>query len=320
VKDDTSELGVFSASSSDTSVGSSPVAGSSAEIPAGSISDFELAPSSELVDALQPESGSDFELSALDSSSDEFDTTPLKPGDSDVTAADPNLSGINLSRPSDSGINLMGAFGGGAESIELAPLSDVNIATPKPAAAAPSKPKAPLSATPPPAVAQGEKDIFDDTDFEVDAALDDDSSDDRTVQLAAGGDFDLEDSDSASEVFAIDEDDVDTSAATQMAPADLGGDDDEEDDGFDAAVSDEIGTAWAADESPSAVAATPGVVISREASADWDGLSVGLLAFASVFVLLASMLAYDLASNLYDFHEGGVASGLVSSISGMLFG
>ncbi len=41
----------------------SPFLGSSAEVPAaGSSSDFELNPSSELIDALQPDSGSDFEL------------------------------------------------------------------------------------------------------------------------------------------------------------------------------------------------------------------------------------------------------------------
>ncbi len=318
IKDDTSEHGLFAASSS--GIGSAPLLGSSAEVPAaGADSDFELNPSSELVDALQPESGSDFELSALDAS-DEFEATPLKPGDSDVTAADPNLSGINLSRPSDSGINLLGAFGaGGAESVELAPLSDEEIPTRKPApAAAPARPKPSLSATPPPAVGKGEKDIFDDTDFEVDAALDDES-DDKTVQLNAGSDFDLEDSDSASEVFAIDEENVDINAATAMAPADLG-DDDEDDDGFDAAVSEEIGTGWADDSPSTSSAASPGVVISREPAADWDGLSVGLLAFASVFVLLSSFLAYDLVRNLYDFNEGGPASGLVKSISGLVFG
>jgi len=320
IKDDTSEHGVFAASSSGSSIGPAPLLGSSAEVPAaGADSDFELSPSNELVDALQPESGSDFELSALDAS-DEFEATPLKPSDSDVTAADPNLSGINLSRPSDSGINLLGAFGGGgAESIELAPLSDEAMPTKKAAPpASPAKPKPSLSATPPPAVGKGEKDIFDDTDFEVDAALDDES-DDKTVQLNAGSDFDLEDSDSASEVFAIDEEDVDINAATAMAPANLG-DDDDEDDGFDDAVSAEIGTAWASDDSPVSGASTPGVVISREPAADWDGLSVGLLAFASVFVLLSSFLAYDLVRNLYDFNEGGVASGLVKSISGMVFG
>lgn len=316
IKDDTSEHGLFAASSSGSAIRSAPLLGSSAEVPAaGADSDFELNPSSELVDALQPESGSDFELSALDAS-DEFEATPLKPSDSDVTAADPNLSGINLSRPSDSGINLLGAFGGAAESVELAPLSDEDIPTRKPSAA-PSKPKPSLSATPPPAVGKGEKDIFDDTDFEVDAALDDES-DDKTVQLNAGSDFDLEDSDSASEVFAIDEEDVDINAATAMAPADLG-DDDDEDDGFDDAVSSEIGNAWASDDSPS-TASAGGVVISREPAADWDGLSVGLLAFASVFVLLSSFLAYDLVRNLYDFNEGGPASGLVKSISGLVFG
>ena len=61
---------------------------------------------------------------------------------------------------------------------------------------------------------KAEKDIFEDTDFEVDAL--DPASDDRTVQLEAASDFDLEEGDSASEVFALDEDDVDQNAATAM--------------------------------------------------------------------------------------------------------
>jgi excisionase family DNA binding protein len=327
IKDDTSEHSFLASSGSgDTAVRPSPVLGSSAEVPAGSAddSDFELNPSSDLVDVLQPESGSDFELSALDAS-DEFEATPMRPSDSDVTAADPNLSGINLSRPSDSGINLQGIgdLDLGGDSIELAPLSgdDVPTTKSKPTpAAAPGKAKPSLAATPPPVVGKGEKDIFDDTDFEVDAALDDES-DDRTVQLPTGGsDFDLEDSDSGSEVFAIDEEDVDQNAATAMAPSAFAEDDeDDEDDGFDDAVSSEMATAWASDDSPSTSSAAPAMVISREAAVEWDGLSVGLLSAASIFILLAAFIAQDLVRNLYDFNAGGVASGLVQSISNMLF-
>src|SRR5262249_29942924 len=52
--------------------------------------DFALTPSS-VIDVLPPDSGSDFEVSALEGS-DEFEATPLtKPSDSDVTAADPGL-------------------------------------------------------------------------------------------------------------------------------------------------------------------------------------------------------------------------------------
>jgi len=328
IKDDTSEHGFLAASSGsgDTAVGPSPVGRAPKEAPASNIddSDFELNPSSDLVDVLQPESGSDFELSALDAS-DEFEATPMRPSDSDVTAADPNLSGINLSRPSDSGINLqgIGGFDLGGDSIELAPLSgdDVPTTKAKPAPKAePAKPRPSMAATPPPAVGKGEKDIFDDTDFEVDAGLDDES-DDRTMQLSTGGsDFDLEDSDSGSEVFAIDEEDVDQNAATAMAPSAFADeDDDEDDDGFDDAVSSEMATSWASDDSPSGAASTPAMVISREAAVDWDGLSVGLLAAASIFIFFAAFIAQDLVRNLYDFNEGGVASGLVQSISGMLF-
>jgi Helix-turn-helix domain len=338
IKDDTADHNFLSpaAGSGDTAVRSSPMVGSSAEVPAAeSDSDFELNPSSDLVNVLQPESGSDFELSALDAS-DEFESTPLRPSDSDVTAAPPDTSGINLSRPSDSGINLMGP---GAldlkhhDSIELAPLSDEEIKTfksqpAKPAKAdgkaagakaAPGKAKPGLAATPPPAAKKGEKDIFDDTDFEVDVPLsDEDSSDDKTMQLEAASDFDLEDSDSGSEVFAIDEEDVDQNAATAMAPSAFA-EEEEEDDGFEQAVSSEMATAWSSDEGASGAAAAPAMVISREASPEWGGLWVGLLSFTTVLLLFASFVSLDLMRNLYDFQETPLASGLVRALAG-LFG
>ena len=138
---------------------------------------------------------------------------------------------------------------GQADSIELAPLSDEQIPTSKsaktPPAAKPSKPKPSLAATPPPAVKKGEKDIFDDTDFEVDVPSVDADSDDKTVQLEAASDFDLEDSDTGSEVFAIDEEAVDQNASTAMAPSAFAEDDeDEDDDGFDSAVSSEMTAGW----------------------------------------------------------------------------
>ena len=255
----TRPITAFRLSSGDTAVRVSPFAGSSAEVPASvSDSDFELNPSSELIDALQPDSGSDFEFSALDAS-DEFESTPMsKASDSDVTASDPKLSGINLSRPSDSGINLQTGAGlglGQADSIELAPLSDEQIPTSKKPskptpAAKPSKPKASLAATPPPSVKKGEKDIFDDTDFEVDVPGVEADSDDKTVQLEAASDFDLDDSDTGSEVFAIDEEAVDQNASTAMAPSAFAEDDeDEDDDGFDSAVSSEMSAGWSSSDS-----------------------------------------------------------------------
>src|SRR5262249_9712562 len=101
-----------------------------------------------------------------------------------------------------------------------------------------------LTDTPPPGVKKGDKDIFDDTDFEVDVTLSDDDSDDKTMQLEAASDFELEESDSASEVFAIDEDAVDQSAATGWAPAAFAEEEDEEDDGFESSGSGEMASAW----------------------------------------------------------------------------
>ncbi len=321
IKDDSADHGLLS-SGSDTGIRPSPLLGSSAEVPASqSDSDFDLNPSSELIDALQPESGSDFELTALDAS-DEFEATPIKASDSDVTAADPNISGINLSRPSDSGINLQGSgLGlGQADSIELAPLSDEDLPTSR--SAKPAPPKKSLSRTPPPAVKKGEKDIFDDTDFEVDVPLSDDDSDDQTVQLEAASDFELEESDSASEVFAIDEEAVDQNAATAMAPSVLADDDDEEDDGFDAAVSSDMASAWSSSDAPATGTerSSPGLVLSRGDDAEWSGLWVGLLGVATFLMLLVSFVSLDMIRNLYEFREEGGPSGLVKTIAGLFGG
>jgi hypothetical protein len=326
IKEDTADHGVLSGSG-ETPL-RSPLLGSSAEVQAGSSSDFELNPSSELIDALQPDSGSDFELSALDAS-DEFESTPLsKASDSDVTAADPKLSGINLSKPSDSGINLQSGPGlgiGQADSIELAPLSDEEIKTTTSRAskaAKPSKPKPSLAATPPPAVKKGEKDIFDDTDFEVDVPLSDSDSDDKTVQLEAASDFDLEDSDTGSEVFAIDEEAVDQNASTAMAPSAFAEADDEEDDGFESAVSSEMTAGWSSSEGAvSPERAVPAMVLSRDTEPEWSGLWVGMLGVTSIFLVFSLFVAHDLVRNLYEFREGGSAgSGLVRAIAGLFFG
>jgi hypothetical protein len=326
IKEDTADHGLLAgSSSSDEPLPGGGKVGSSAEVQAAeSDSDFEMNPSSDLIDALQPDSGSDFELSALDAS-DEFESTPLtKPSDSDVTAADPKLSGINLSRPSDSGINLQTGPGlgvGQSDSIELAPLSGDEIKSSK---AKPGKAKRELAATPPPAVKKGEKDIFDDTDFEVDVPLGEDS-DDKTVQLEAASDFDLEDSDTGSEVFAIDEEAVDESAATAMAPSAFAEEDEEEDedDAFESAVSSEMTSAWASGDS-SAVSperAAPAMMLARETEPEWTGLWVGLLGVCTAFLFFMVFVAHDLVRNVFEFHEGGtVGSGLVRLLASMFGG
>ena len=323
------------AGASDTAVRQSPLLGSSAEVaaqPGSRDSDFELTPSS-VIDALQPDSGSDFELSAMDSGSDEFEATPLrKPSDSDVTAAEPGLSGINLSRPSDSGINLLGGGLdlGRQDSIELTPLSGDEIKTaPKPsakkpaAAAGPAAKKPSSAATPLPGARKGEKDIFDDTDFEVDALSSDaEGNEDRTMQLeAAGSDFDLEESDTGSEVFAIDEDDVDQNAATAVGSMAI--EDEEEDDGFDAATSGEMSAnAWdvesEATPSGSGRTAPSSMMAGAGAAAEWGGLWVGTLGVASVLMMLLAFVGMDLVRNLYEYRADTPASGIVKSLAGII--
>lgn len=329
-----------------TTLRKSPMLGSSAEVEIGDTggdSDFELTPSS-VIDALQPESGSDFELTALDAS-DEFDATPRSPSDSDVTASEPSTSGINLGRPSDSGINLSGVGGfdfSSHESIELAPLDDDEGPKPPPKKAAP-KPAAakkpdlsgetalPIkgsaldpSATALPIKSKGGKDIFEDTDFEVDAL--DSGQEDQTVQLEAASDFDLDDGESASEVFALDEDEVDENAATAMGPASLPDDDEFSDAGE--STSGETDSAWGDVESadtptPSQAvstasrAATP-ALSTREANVEWGAGWVSALVVVTVLMILLAFVNMDLIANLYTNREGNpIGHGLISWLSGL---
>jgi len=311
----------------DTAVRARPDVGSSAEVHVDAEdSDFELMPSA--AKSQPPDSGSDFELEALDLS-DEFETTPLtKPSDSDVTGALPSESGINLAKPSDSGINLQG-FGGldldESGSIELAPLDeDEAPPPPKPAPkpAAPAKGaghKAEMSATALPV--KGEKDIFEDTDFEVDALGSD--QDDQTVQLEAASDFDLDDSDSASEVYAIDEDDVDQSAATSLAPAVLDEDDESgEEEAFDVETEGAADDAWEEETAPVASgAAVAGPALATAApAAEWGGLWVGFLMAATLFMMILAFISMDLVRNMYSYRGTTFASGLVKQIADLFGG
>ncbi len=151
---------------------------------------------------------------------------------------------------------------------------------------------------------------------------DDDDSNDNTVQLDAASDFELEESDSGSEVFAIDEDAVDQNAATAMAPSAFAEDDDEDDDGFDAAVSSEMTSGWSSTESggTGAERASPALVLSRESEAEWSGVWVGMLGVSTVLLLFVSFISLDLMRNLYEFRDGGPASGLVKMIAGLFGG
>lgn len=292
-------------------------------------SDFELTPSS-VIDALQPESGSDFELTALDGS-DEFEATPrLRPSDSDVTGASAATTGVNIGKPSDSGIGLQSVGGFTYEdhdSIELTPLdeSDGPTSAPPPKAKAAPEPKSDPSATALPIKAESQKDIFDDTDFEVDAL--ELHNDDQTMQIDAQSDFDLEESESASEVFAIDEEDVDQNAATAMGPAVL-----EDSDAITGAIADEDvsgemgGAGWeeeaAAASTPSRVtaaapAAAGGLLSGGNPGAEWGGLWVGLLAVATILLLALSFITMDVVANLNGYEgSNAISSGLVKMIAG----
>ena len=345
----------------ETTLRPSPLLGSSGEMPVSptedSDSDFELTPSS-VIDALQPDSGSDFELTALDGS-EEFEATspaPRTPSDSDVTGSSASSSGVNLGRPSDSGINLLkGAFDmASADSIELAPIdnekspggSSVRSKTPSPGKSTPPKAAPKPKAKPEPQSDPGatalpirkgpEKDIFEDTDFEVDA-IETPGKEDRTMQLEATSDFDIDEGDSGSEVFALDEDDVDKNAATAMSAApefddmeaEATSSEEEaavagrpsarrEQSGWGSVADEDVsGAAAAASAAPAGRAASP--VLGAAAGPEWGTPWVVLLGIGALLTLLGGFVAMDLVSNFNEFRADGPASGLVKAIAG-LFG
>ena len=166
-----------------------------------------------------------------------------------------------------------------------------------------------------------EKDIFEDTDFSLEVDELGSDHDDRTVQLERSSDFDLEGSDSASEVFALDEDDVDQNAATAMGAA-VGDDDSGEFTADDA--SGEMSSGWDVENeaAPAAAMAAPSAAMGGRIGAvapqaEWGGIWVGLLGVTSVLIFVAMLFSIDLVQNLYQFNGNGPASGLINSIAGM---
>ena len=310
-----------------------PLPGSSAEVkaagpvhPEEEQSDFELTSGQGV---FATDEGSDFELTALESD-DEFETSPAPskaPGDSDVTGFLPSASGINLARPSDSGINLQAASGFDPNMSGLLGPSTSGLGADR------GSSQDLLSATSLPM--GGEKNLFDDTDFEVDVVGTDEIDDGRTVQLDAASDFDLDEgaaSDEGSEVFAIDEDDVDLNAATTLAPARSGGSASSSSGGAKAADWDDEGSAAGAALRPRAGArrdealadeGTPAPAVRLSpvgaSNVEWGGATVGLLGVTTIFMLLLTFVAMDLALNLRANHEGG-GFGLVKQIAGMMGG
>ena len=147
------------------------------------------------------------------------------------------------------------------------------------------------------------------------------------MQLEAASDFELEDADTGSEVFAIDEEDVDQNAATALGPAGASvsrrtrrrtslrrGDAGEMASGWDV---ESEGAAAA----PAAGRAAPApVLVSAGASAEWGGLWVGMLGVATLFMLFLAFVSLDLVRNLYEFRGDSPPSGIVKSLAGLIGG
>lgn len=290
--------------------------GSSGEIPLiDGASDFELSPSG-VIEALQPESGSDFELSALDSSS-ELDVPATQTASVADVKSSPAGSGVNLAKPNDSGIGLA-SFD--ADSIELAPIEEEKT---KPSvvtsAAKPGKP----GDTGVAAAAAS----FDDTDFELDDISGEISevvsgTADKTVEIESASDFEIEQSD---ELSLIGDPIVATGSGIQKSSPSALADSGSEWDigtGLDSSTSDEMPEAAPAMASSATKTSKPSpALISRNVSTEWGTPWVVTLCISTAFMLLLCMVALDLVKNLYEFRgPTPVASGLIKQIAGILGG
>jgi hypothetical protein len=83
-----------------------------------------------------------------------------------------------------------------------------------------------------------------------------------------------------------------------------------------------MASGWAGSDAaaPSAERTPSALVLARDSEADWGGLWVGLLGASAVLLLFLTFISFDLMRNLYEFRDGGPASGLVRLIAGLFGG
>jgi hypothetical protein len=305
----------------DTAVGTVEM-GSSGEIPMlDEDSDFDLTPSG-VIDALRPESGSDFELAALDSSS-EFEVVGTQSA-SDIPVK-PSGSGVNLSKPNDSGIGLANFD---ADSIELAPIDDSG---PSKAAAKPEPPVQPKPAAAPKpgdtGIAAVAATSFDDTDFQID-----DFSDSGEKLLEATGDRTIEFGESSSDIEVFDEsgdlsivagpehglfEEPAKAKAAKPGKVDSLFDDSSAWEG----TGDSDDASDSAEIKPKAVSKPSPALVRAGTPTEWGTPWVVGLFFSTAMMLILCMVTLDLLRNLYEFRGNTpVASGLVKQIAGLIGG
>ena len=300
----------------DTAIGTVEM-GSSGEIPLlDEDSEFDLTPSG-VIDALRPESGSDFELAALDSSS-EFEVLGTQSA-SDIPVK-PARSGVNLSKPNDSGIGLADFD---ADSIELAPIDEAAAA--KPVKAAPPA-EAPAPAGKPSDTGITAASAFDDTDFQIDDFSD--SGDnaagataDRTIEFSeSSADIEVFDESGDISIISGDESPLFDEPVTAKAGVAAKGKGEallDDSSGWDATgeSEDSSETRTKAPSKP-----TPALVRAGTPT-EWGTPWVVGLCFSTAMMLLLCMVTFDLLRNLYEFRGNTpVASGLVKQIAGLIGG
>lgn len=294
------------------------------------------------------ESSSSFTVTGLGSQDDLQGISSIFPNDSEVTITGQGASTGGFSRSIDSGLSPEHPSGldlGLDSIIGLAPIPEEDTSPHPPSikqpSAAPEEPNKvpaaqmptpPAAQTPTPAASFIAEDFSSDSDFDFSLSAIVREQDDPTALEDEQSDFELDQVDSGSEVFAVEEEEgVDQNATTiTTAPAEI----DEEDDETEMPVVSAVTQTAPIRETLSSIASElltsqPGREHRRvripslmTASSDvvYTPLTIGLLSMAVLIMLFAAFVVNDLAQYEGFQQDGWTGSGLIRQIAGLFGG
>ncbi|HKM53074.1 MAG TPA: hypothetical protein VJY33_06645, partial [Isosphaeraceae bacterium] len=339
------------------------------EVQAEPLATTDGSSSSQEIEAFEPESGAKhkpsddrnfessgpFMVSGLGSQDDLGAIQDILPSESDVMIARQDVAAGGFSQSIDSGLSPEPPSGldlGLDSIIGLAPLPEEEtsprppstkrpLAGPEELKKAPAAQKpapaaqtpTPAAQTPTPAASRFDEDFNSESDFDLSLSAIVRDQDDPTALVDEQSDFELDQVDSGSEVFAIEEEEgVDQNAATlTTTPAEF--DEDEDDETELPVVSAPTQTAGARDTlstiASELLTSQPGrehrrvrlpSLMTASSDLEYSGLTIGLLSMAVLLMLFAAFVVNDLAHYEGFQQDSWTGSGLIRQLAGLFGG
>ena len=294
------------------------------------------------------ESSGPFLVTGMGSQDDLGEMPDILPSGSDVTIAGQDSAAGGFSQSVDSGLSPKQSSGldmGLDSIIGLAPPPEDETSPRPPSTKQPlpaqeqlkkapaAQTPTPAAQTPTPAASLIDEDINTDSDFDLSLSAIVREPDDPTVQVDEQSDFELDQADSGSEVFAVEEEEgVDQNAATvTTAPAEF---DEDEDDETELPVVTAATRTGAPRDTLSTIASElltsqPGrehrrvripSLMTASSDLEYTGLTIGLLSMAVLVMLFAMFVVNDLAHYEGFPQDGWTGSGLIRQLAGLFGG